>query len=88
VHITIREDDRLQMGLRRRWRRAVMESQELAQQIVDRFEQITIQRYESGRPVRVSESLEALVAEAARAAESRMRLEFALFRLSRSGAGR
>jgi hypothetical protein len=63
-----------------------MESQLLAQRIADRLEQTTIQRYESRRPVR--ESLEALVTDAARAAESRMRLEFALFRLSRSGAGR
>jgi hypothetical protein len=58
----------------------------MAQQIVDRLERTTIQRYESRRPVR--ESLEALVTEAVRAAESRMRLEFALFRLSRSGTAR
>jgi hypothetical protein len=65
-----------------------MENQSVALQIVDRLEQATIQRYDSRRPARLPESLDALVAEAARAADSRMRLEFALFRLPRSGAGR
>jgi hypothetical protein len=65
-----------------------MDYQSVARQIVDRLEQATIQRYDSRRPVRLLESLEALVTEAARAADSRMRLEFALVRLPRSGAGR
>jgi hypothetical protein len=57
--------------------------QTTAQQVADHLEEANIERYEAAHPVRLDESVEAIVVDAIRAAESRMRLELVLAHLSR-----
>lgn len=59
-----------------------MDPRQSAQEVVDHLETSNVERYRVGRPRRPAGTLEAIVIEAARVAESRMRLELALFRLS------
>jgi hypothetical protein len=65
--------------------RAVNAQQTTGQRIADHLEQVNVGRYAAVRVVGLGCSIEAIVVEAIRAVESRMRLELALARLSRSG---
>jgi hypothetical protein len=55
-----------------------------AQQVADHFEQANVERYATECPARTTRCLEAILIDAIRVVESRMRLELALAQLSRS----